>query len=145
MTSTAQFYADPQLRPKLDPSLYSLQNDELAFFRQLTGIEDEDELRSHILAIQAKAYDVSMRRFYSLPIILDVFLQVYGYGCIKSFAFTKYISRNSFQYVEKHYLNSSFPFLSQIENCEDTTRVQQSFEITPRTKESDIARYWVLL
>lgn len=57
--ATPRYYADPKLRPKLEPSLYNPQDDELLFFRKLTGIENEDELKSHILAVQAKAYEVS--------------------------------------------------------------------------------------
>lgn len=51
-------YADPALRLALDESLYSLSGDELDFYRQHTGIDDEKELKKHVLAIQAKAYDV---------------------------------------------------------------------------------------
>jgi hypothetical protein len=57
--ATPRYYADPKLRPKLEPSLYNPQDDELLFFRKLTGIEDENELKSHILTVQAKAYEVS--------------------------------------------------------------------------------------
>ncbi|KAF9481164.1 hypothetical protein BDN70DRAFT_855524 [Pholiota conissans] len=66
-----RYYADPKLRPKLDPTLFALQENELDFFRTLTGIQDDDKLKEHILAAQAKAYDV------------------YGYPCIRSFGFTK--------------------------------------------------------
>ena len=52
------------LKPSLDPSLYSLQPDEIAFFQQLTGIKDEDELKQHILNVQAKAYDVCRNFFF---------------------------------------------------------------------------------
>lgn len=37
---------------------YSLKGDELDFFRSQTGIEDEEELKQHIIAVQKKAYDV---------------------------------------------------------------------------------------
>jgi hypothetical protein len=64
MATTPRYYADPKLRPKLDPGLYSPQDEELVFFRKLTGIEDENELKSHILTVQAKAYEVNMHCFH---------------------------------------------------------------------------------
>ncbi|PPQ77581.1 hypothetical protein CVT25_011373 [Psilocybe cyanescens] len=64
-------YADPSKRPSLQPSRYNLQDDERRFFQLLTGIEDDAKLRDHILAVQAKAY------------------QIYGYPCIRRFSFIK--------------------------------------------------------
>ncbi|KAF8638313.1 hypothetical protein AX17_002333 [Amanita inopinata Kibby_2008] len=55
----------------LDESLYSLDDDELAFFKSQTGIDDDEQLKNHILAVQAKAY------------------QVYRYPCIRRFSFIK--------------------------------------------------------
>lgn len=46
------------LRLPLDDRFYSLDGDQLAFFRLHTGIEDEGELKKHILEVQAKAYNV---------------------------------------------------------------------------------------
>ncbi|KAM6495362.1 hypothetical protein JOM56_008068 [Amanita muscaria] len=57
--------------PPLDESLYSLDEDELAFFKSETGIDDEGELKKHILTIQARAYEV------------------FPYPCIRFFQFTK--------------------------------------------------------
>lgn len=54
----ARYYANPATKPHLDVSLYSLDSDETAFFQQLTGIGDEQALRDHIIAVQAKAYNV---------------------------------------------------------------------------------------
>ncbi|KAG7448598.1 uncharacterized protein BT62DRAFT_889725 [Guyanagaster necrorhizus] len=42
----------------LRPELYSLSGDEAAFFKSETGIEDDDELKSHILTVQAEAYKI---------------------------------------------------------------------------------------
>ncbi|KAL0954797.1 hypothetical protein HGRIS_003744 [Hohenbuehelia grisea] len=63
--------ADPLAgkRPQLDPSFYNLEEDEADFFKTQTGIEDDEELKEHILAVQAKAY------------------KIYGYPCIRRFAF----------------------------------------------------------
>ncbi|KAG6899164.1 hypothetical protein C0993_012724 [Termitomyces sp. T159_Od127] len=44
----------------LDPTLYSLDANELAFFQEKTGIHDEQELKQHIIAVQEKAYEVSL-------------------------------------------------------------------------------------
>jgi len=54
----AMSLADPKKRLPLDISLYSLQGDQLEFFRTTTGIQDEEELKQHILNVQAKAYEV---------------------------------------------------------------------------------------
>ena len=62
----ASIYTDPALRPKLDPSYYYLQPDELAFFQRITGINDEDVLRQHILSVQAKAYEVGLASYVQL-------------------------------------------------------------------------------
>lgn len=42
----------------LDDSLYSLEGENLAFFKEQTGITNEEELKKHILGAQKKAYDV---------------------------------------------------------------------------------------
>ena len=49
----------------LDESLYDLDEEGLAFMRTQTGIEDEAELKKHVLAVQAEAYKV--RSFGVLP------------------------------------------------------------------------------
>ncbi|KAH7920280.1 hypothetical protein BV22DRAFT_1040003 [Leucogyrophana mollusca] len=46
----------PAYRPTLDESLYYLDAEALAFFKSLTGIDDDVALKEHILAVQAKAY-----------------------------------------------------------------------------------------
>lgn len=43
----------------LDPNLYGLDPDALEFFQQQTGITEEDDLKRHILVVQAKAFAVS--------------------------------------------------------------------------------------
>ncbi|KAI0066447.1 hypothetical protein BV25DRAFT_1820395 [Artomyces pyxidatus] len=61
----------PQQNPALDESLYGLDTDEAAFFKQQTGIQDDDELKKHLLQIQADAY------------------AVFPYPCIRIFHWTK--------------------------------------------------------
>ncbi|KAF9493483.1 hypothetical protein BDN71DRAFT_1508452 [Pleurotus eryngii] len=42
--------------PSLDPKLYSIDKQEAAFFKSMTCIQDDEELKKHILDVQAKAY-----------------------------------------------------------------------------------------
>ncbi|KAH9910455.1 uncharacterized protein B0H18DRAFT_895535 [Fomitopsis serialis] len=60
--------------PALYEKLYYLQPEELAFFRAQTGIKDEQELKRHIMSVQAEA------------------LKVTPYTCIRAFAFTKLVA-----------------------------------------------------
>jgi len=50
---------------------YALEEEEIAFFKQQSGIEDDQQLKEHILKVQAEAY------------------AVFPYPCIGQFAFTK--------------------------------------------------------
>ena len=38
--------------------LLGLTDEERSFFKQQTGIQDDDELKAHILQVQAEAYKV---------------------------------------------------------------------------------------
>ncbi|TFK75136.1 hypothetical protein BDN72DRAFT_559671 [Pluteus cervinus] len=60
----------PLLNIPLDESLYALNDVEKAFFKELTSIQDDEELKQHVISVQEKAY------------------AVYGYPCIRRFAFT---------------------------------------------------------
>lgn len=42
----------------LDKTLYTLGEEEIAFFKSQTGIDDEEELKQHILRLQKEAYEV---------------------------------------------------------------------------------------
>ena len=44
--------------PKLDPNLYELNEEQSKFYKQLTGIDDDEEMKQHILAVQREAYEV---------------------------------------------------------------------------------------
>lgn len=44
---------------KLDPSLYNPQPHEIEFFKAQTGIENDEELKAHIFAVQKEAWEVS--------------------------------------------------------------------------------------
>ena len=43
----------------LDAGLYALNENQTGFFKELTGIKDDEELKHHIIGIQHKAYEVS--------------------------------------------------------------------------------------
>ena len=42
----------------LDERYYNLTDEESAFFKQQTGIQDDHDLKAHILQVQAEAYKV---------------------------------------------------------------------------------------
>lgn len=49
---------------KLDPALYSLvEPDEVEFIKGLTHIQDDEELKQHIIAVQKEAFKVSLIKF----------------------------------------------------------------------------------
>ncbi|OJA12406.1 hypothetical protein AZE42_03402 [Rhizopogon vesiculosus] len=54
-----------------DTALYSLTPEDAVFFKTQIGIDDDEELKRHILEIQAKAYKVA------------------PYPCIRGFTFLK--------------------------------------------------------
>jgi len=64
--------AYPPSKHELDPDLYNLQPQEAAFFKQLTGIHDDELLKQHIIQVQTKAYEI------------------YSYQCIYRFTFTRF-------------------------------------------------------
>jgi len=45
--------------PVADTAFYSLTPEDAVFFKTQIGIDDDDEMKRHILEIQAKAYKVS--------------------------------------------------------------------------------------
>ncbi|KZT13254.1 uncharacterized protein LAESUDRAFT_719592 [Laetiporus sulphureus 93-53] len=58
-------------KQSLDERYYDLEEDELAFFKSQTGIQDEEELKQHIMKVQEDAFEI------------------HPYPCIRRFAFTK--------------------------------------------------------
>ena len=65
--------AYPPSKHELDPDLYNLQPQEAAFFKQLTGIHDDELLKQHIIQVQTKAYEVFTYYLY-LPIYILILL-----------------------------------------------------------------------
>jgi hypothetical protein len=45
----------------MDPGMYRLSQDETTFFKSMTGIDDDEELKNHILAVQSDAYETITR------------------------------------------------------------------------------------
>ncbi|KAL5476781.1 hypothetical protein ACEPAI_2967 [Sanghuangporus weigelae] len=56
---------------KLDPSLYKPSREEIYFMKGQTGIEEEEELKQHVISVQKEAWDVV------------------NYKCIQSFGFLR--------------------------------------------------------
>lgn len=48
-----------QTIPAVDASLYKLTSEEAAFFKAQIGIDDDEDLKRHILEVQAKAYKIA--------------------------------------------------------------------------------------
>lgn len=57
MTNAQNGNTAPQALP-LDGSLYVLDDDTSVFMKAQTGIEDAEELKKHLLRVQAEAYAV---------------------------------------------------------------------------------------
>lgn len=45
---------------ELDPSLYKPDPNEIEFFKSQTGIQDDEELKKHIISVQKEAWEVSI-------------------------------------------------------------------------------------
>ena len=50
----------PPDTPYADPSLYNPEPHEVEFFKSQTGIEDDEELKEHVIAVQKEAWEVSL-------------------------------------------------------------------------------------
>lgn len=51
--------SDKHVEIALDSSLYAPTPEEVAFMKKWTNIEDEEELKEHVIAVQKEAWDVS--------------------------------------------------------------------------------------
>ncbi|KIJ16052.1 hypothetical protein PAXINDRAFT_76025 [Paxillus involutus ATCC 200175] len=67
--SLGDISVNPDNTPRLQERYYKITPEQSEFFKQQTGITDDDELKRHILAVQAEAYKVA------------------PYPCIMGFAF----------------------------------------------------------
>jgi len=57
-TSAQQNSTELGHKVALDERFYNLTDEETNFFKQQTGIQDDGELKAHILQVQAEAYKV---------------------------------------------------------------------------------------
>ena len=48
----------------LDSSIYALDEEEEEFMKAATGIQDDEELKSHVIAVQTKAFAVCLSALY---------------------------------------------------------------------------------
>ena len=74
---------------ELDPSFLSLDSEELTFFSDWTGIKDEEELKKHIISVQAKAYAVRNQQRFIIGDMMSNTLISYctTYRCIRIHAY----------------------------------------------------------
>ena len=58
----------------LDPELYNPSDAEKAFFKEQTGIQDDEQLREHIIAVQSEVWKVlSISHYRRRPIYLNLY------------------------------------------------------------------------
>ncbi|KAF8517680.1 hypothetical protein BU17DRAFT_49425 [Hysterangium stoloniferum] len=63
---------NPPLKTPLDPNLLVLNEKELSFFKEQTGLLNDEEVRQRIISVQQKAYEIST------------------YPCVRRFLFAKF-------------------------------------------------------
>jgi hypothetical protein len=82
MASGDLHYEPPSV--DLDPSLYNIDDEEKAFFQQLVGITDDEELKEHIIKVQAKAYEVCcvLSPIQSSGLKLSRYITIHASGCL---------------------------------------------------------------
>jgi len=64
----------------LDPALLNLNEDETTFFKLLTGIQDEEELKKHLIHVQGKVYQACFDPTYTLSCFHMLKILVIGLG-----------------------------------------------------------------
>ena len=68
----------------LDETLYSLDEDEIELLKSKTGITDDDELRKHVMKVQADIYAVRLfgTNQESYETVLGTFISLHSSICI---------------------------------------------------------------
>lgn len=56
----------------LDEQLYDLDAEEREFFKKETGIETDEELKKHLIAVQTKAYLVRSRCIVTIFLLINL-------------------------------------------------------------------------
>ena len=82
------------LRAPLDDKLYSLDAEEIAFYKEKTGIHDDGKLKEHVVRVQHDAYEVRIALAIGLCRSSHLIFagQVYPYMCIRWFTFARYVA-----------------------------------------------------
>ncbi len=71
-------------------SLYEMDEQGLAYMKAQTGIEDDEELKKHILAVRAEGYAVRLPpsvSWHELMLTGRGGVQIYPYPCLQRFSF----------------------------------------------------------
>lgn len=86
-----------QLTPDmaLDERLYDLTEEERTFFKQQTGIQGDDELKAHLIQVQAEAYEVCILEHRHCQHRKMKFMNS-GFRFFLTFAFASSISQSEF-------------------------------------------------
>ena len=80
----------------LDERLYDLTEEERTFFKQQTGIESDDELKAHLLQVQAEAYEVCTHEHRRCQRGNELFWVCSNNRFILTLAFASFISQSEF-------------------------------------------------
>ena len=73
----------------LDERLYDLSDEERSFLKEQSGIQDDDELKEHVIQVQTEAYKVNFGKAKSWRFMQTFVLQVHPYPCIRLFNFAR--------------------------------------------------------
>lgn len=75
----------------LNDKYYDLDDDAKTFFKKETGIQEDEALRTHIIAVQRKAFSVGplLHGVYACHIAEILHFYIYPYPCIRIFEFTR--------------------------------------------------------
>ena len=63
----------------LDERLYDLNDEERSFLKEQSGIQDDDELKEHIIQIQTEAYKVGKRKLRKSQ-IMEIHVNIHATG-----------------------------------------------------------------
>jgi hypothetical protein len=74
--------------PALDESLYNFTEEERTFFKQQTGISDDEELKAHICRVQAEAYEVRIAELFETSSFITAFMTEFIYNDKNRFILT---------------------------------------------------------
>ncbi|KAK0496116.1 hypothetical protein EDD18DRAFT_1309768 [Armillaria luteobubalina] len=82
----------------LQPELYRLSEDETVFFKSQTGIERDEELKTHIFTVQAEAYKAGLGPHQGSCELncRSLFFQIRPYPCTVMLGISKYPSYQRF-------------------------------------------------